>query len=106
MTDLGDWLRFIPFAVIAVNLGCWALIEQFSGRPWNVAKVTILVTGYTVMIYIASLALNWSWFSINYPPGYYDGIRILMGLTIIGTPYLVKNTWYAYLNWRDREVMR
>lgn len=106
MTDFSDWLRFIPFAVVAVNLLCWSLIEHFSGRPWNVAKVTILMTGYTVMLYIGSLALNWSWLSISWPPRYYDAIRLLMGLTIIGTPFLIRNAWWIYLRWRDREVMR
>ena len=106
MTDWNDWLRFVPFAVVAVNLLCWSLIEHFSGRPWNVAKVTILVTGYSVMLYIASLALNWSWFKVSYPPNYYDVIRVLMGSTILGTPFLIRNTWWAWQNWRDREAMR
>ena len=101
-----DWIRFLPFAVIAINLLCWALIEHFSGRTWNIAKVTILVTGYTVMLYIGSLALNYSWFDVDWPPDYYDVIRVLMGTTVIGTPFLVRNAWWAFQNWRDREAMR
>ena len=104
--DLSSWIRFIPFAVIAVNLLCWALIEHFSGRPWNIAKITILGTGYTVMLYIGSLALNYSWFDVDWPSDYYDAIRVLMGTTVIGTPFLIRNCWWAFQNWRDREVMR
>lgn len=105
MTAAIDWIRFLPFAVVAINLLCWSLIEHFSGRPWNIAKVTILVTGYSVMLYIASLALNWSWLDVSWPPRYYDVIRVLMGSTILGTPFLVRNAWWAFLHWRDREVM-
>ena len=105
MTNI-DWVRFAPFAIVAVNLLCWSLIEHFSGRPWNIAKVTILMTGYTVMLYIGSLALNYSWFDVDWPPDYYDVIRVLMGTTVIGTPFLIRNAWWAFQNWRDREVMR
>lgn len=98
-----DWIRFIPFAAVAFNLFCWAVIEHFSSRPWNVAKVTILLTGYTVMMYIASLALNWSWLSIDWPPRYYDVLRIFMGLTVVGSPFLARNAWWAYRNWHCRK---
>lgn len=98
-----EWFRFLPFAIVAVNLLCWALIEHFSGRPWNIAKLTIIATGYSVMLYIGSLAVNYSWFDIHWWPSYFDIIRVAMGTTILGTPFLIRNTWWAYQSFRDRD---
>lgn len=97
-----DWLRFFPFMSVALVVLGWALIEQFSPRPWNIAKVTIVLTGYTVALYIGSLALNYSWLSINYPDGYYDWVRVLMGFTIFGIPYVWRSVWWSFQNWKER----
>lgn len=97
-----DWLRFLPFMSVALIVWGWALIEQFSDRPWNIAKVTIVLTGYSVVIYIGSLALNYSWLSIDWPNGYYDWVRVFMGFTVFGIPFVWRNVWWSIRAWLDR----
>lgn len=97
-----EWLRFLPFVSVSLVLLGWALIEQFSERPWNIAKVTILLVGYTVTWYLASLAVNFSWWEVTWPVPYYDAIRIVMGLSIFGVPWVWRNVWWSYQGWRER----
>ena len=97
-----DWIRFLPFAILAVNLWLWSLIETFSDRPWNVARITILLTGYGAITYMASLALHYSWLEIRWPDHYYDALRVLIGMTVIGSPFLARSAWWAYQGWHRR----
>lgn len=98
-----DWLRFLAFAPVSLIVLGWALIEQFSDRAWNVLKVSIVLTGYTLFFYMSGLALNWSPLPITSSRGYFDLVRIFMAASIIGVPVVWRSVWWSFQDWLCRK---
>lgn len=92
-----EWLRFVPFVIVALNLFGWALIEMVRTpwREWDKLTVSIILTGGPVLLYIGALAVTFSPLAVSVPRWFFDLTRGWMALSIIGTPVIYYHAYRA-----------
>lgn len=95
-----DWIRFLPFALTALVLLGWALIQILQTRrdEYDLLTVCIITVGIGTALYIGSLAVNYSVVEVSWPSWYYDTLRVVLGISAgVGLWPTWRNVYRAWL---------